>query len=242
MELYFFHKNPSPHRCLLQAGAVPVDLRDSNGRHYFMPFTPTFHLESSYPSWFLDYDTVGTAKGANCCSDYPVSFHYITGAEMLSIDYLLYSVKISAHDEKALGTLAPKDTLNATLGVNFRNLLDSKYHFDERDRSKLDFPRARIRRRPECSRIFALLDQDGDEQLSIDDYRKLIANVANATVAATVEKIFSFDYHDHSRVEESFDLLVDYCDVSGNGYVDEMEFTQAVCTKKVIDSFRDIFS
>lgn len=83
--------------CLESVGVKAGDSRDSQGRPTFLPLTPDNLISSEQVdknSWYYSYDFYGPPKpGKDCCSDKPISFHYIQPNKMRLIDWLLYDVK-----------------------------------------------------------------------------------------------------------------------------------------------------
>ncbi|KHN76508.1 Glycoprotein-N-acetylgalactosamine 3-beta-galactosyltransferase 1 [Toxocara canis] len=82
-------------KCLQNVGVMAGDSRDSQGRHRMLPFSPLSHLSfnHSMPKWFYSYMYYSYKQGAECCSDYMISFHYVTTAMMYTLDYLIYHVR-----------------------------------------------------------------------------------------------------------------------------------------------------
>lgn len=85
-------------RCLESTGVRAGDARDTKARPKFLPLSP-LELISGPPigknQWlyhyaFYDPPQVGREL---CCSDEPISFHYIEPKLMYFIDWLLYDVK-----------------------------------------------------------------------------------------------------------------------------------------------------
>lgn len=80
----------------LEAVQVKVgDTRDSKGRPRFLPLNPEWLLTNKTKKefwyyWYWFYGPPGTGK--DCCSNQPISFHYISPALMRMIDWLLYDV------------------------------------------------------------------------------------------------------------------------------------------------------
>ncbi|XP_065320577.1 glycoprotein-N-acetylgalactosamine 3-beta-galactosyltransferase 1-like [Gordionus sp. m RMFG-2023] len=81
-------------RCLNRVGCEIVDTRDDEGKERFMVFPPGYHIKGVYTEWYGRFDVDKSLKGVNCCSKYPISFHYIEGDDILGMDYLLYKVRI----------------------------------------------------------------------------------------------------------------------------------------------------
>ncbi|XP_075151388.1 glycoprotein-N-acetylgalactosamine 3-beta-galactosyltransferase 1-like isoform X2 [Haematobia irritans] len=80
--------------CLQNVGVVAGDSRDDHKRGRFFPFGPASHLKPSLKSlWYWRYIFYATNDGLNCCSDYAISFHYISPDNMYVLDYLIYKLK-----------------------------------------------------------------------------------------------------------------------------------------------------
>lgn len=83
--------------CLEAAGVKAGDSRDAKGRPTFLALSPLDLLSQSKIDnqfWYTHYTFYGPPKpGKDCCSDEPVSFHYIAPHLMRLIDWLLYDVK-----------------------------------------------------------------------------------------------------------------------------------------------------
>lgn len=84
-------------RCLEAVGVEAGDTRDARGRPTFLALSPLALLDPEpmdQDSWYSQYAFYGPAKpGKDCCSDEPISFHYIDPLLMRFIDWLLYDVK-----------------------------------------------------------------------------------------------------------------------------------------------------
>lgn len=101
---------------LLEAiGVKAGDSRDSKGRPRFLPLSPEWLLTSKAQTefWYYQYWFYGPpgGPGPSCCSDKPVSFHYVKPTEMYLIDWLLYQVK------RANNTLAISDAIEQSSSV-----------------------------------------------------------------------------------------------------------------------------
>ncbi|CAH1792252.1 unnamed protein product [Owenia fusiformis] len=82
--------------CMQLAGCTPVNSTDEQGRERFMVFPPHVYIRGNLPRWYtkrLDPER-GRSQGSNCCSDYPIGFHYIDTAMMYDMYYFFYTMKI----------------------------------------------------------------------------------------------------------------------------------------------------
>ncbi|XP_068230793.1 glycoprotein-N-acetylgalactosamine 3-beta-galactosyltransferase 1-like [Palaemon carinicauda] len=80
-------------KCLYKLGVIAGDSRDSLGRGRYFPLPPVTHLMGNVPKWYLNYVYYKPDTGLNCCSDTPVSFHYVDKKEMYLMEYLLYHAR-----------------------------------------------------------------------------------------------------------------------------------------------------
>lgn len=80
-------------KCLNNIGTMAGDSRDSLGRGRFFPFDAATHLMGGVPAWYYDYVYYKPDTGINCCSDTPVTFHYVSTAKMYELEYLLYHAR-----------------------------------------------------------------------------------------------------------------------------------------------------
>ncbi|XP_061182114.1 glycoprotein-N-acetylgalactosamine 3-beta-galactosyltransferase 1-like [Saccostrea echinata] len=80
-------------RCMMKLGIKAGDSLDTFGKETFHPFVPIAHLEGHHPDWFYKYSAHKPRKGLGCCSDYSISFHYMSPSDMYLMDYLLYHLK-----------------------------------------------------------------------------------------------------------------------------------------------------
>ncbi|CAH1787052.1 unnamed protein product [Owenia fusiformis] len=84
--------------CLRLAGGIPMNTTDDKGRDQFLVFSPHTHLFGRYPAWYLQYDlNKGRIKGVDCCSEYPIAYHYVSPQDMYLFHYFIYNVKIHSH-------------------------------------------------------------------------------------------------------------------------------------------------
>lgn len=82
-------------KCMEALSVPAVDSRDSLGRLRFHPFYVDYHLglnEKVFGKnyWFFEYIYEPIKYGFACCSDTPISFHYVEPNMMLTYEYFLY--------------------------------------------------------------------------------------------------------------------------------------------------------
>ncbi|XP_013416651.1 glycoprotein-N-acetylgalactosamine 3-beta-galactosyltransferase 1 isoform X2 [Lingula anatina] len=82
-------------QCLSRVGAKAVNTTDELGRERFLPFTPLTHILGQYPKWYYTWDQNRARRGLNCCSKYPISFHYMSPRELNTLEYLFYHVRVA---------------------------------------------------------------------------------------------------------------------------------------------------
>ncbi|XP_023932353.1 glycoprotein-N-acetylgalactosamine 3-beta-galactosyltransferase 1-like [Lingula anatina] len=81
-------------QCLSKVGAKAVNTSDGFGRERFLLYRPEIHILGLYPPWFYEKNQNIAKQGINCCSDFPIAFHYINPLEMYVFDYLLNRVQV----------------------------------------------------------------------------------------------------------------------------------------------------
>lgn len=80
-------------KCMQKLEIKVGDSVDTEGQESFHPFTPIAHLQGNYPPWFFDYAYHKVQSGLGCCSDYSISFHYMSPADIYLMDYLIYHLR-----------------------------------------------------------------------------------------------------------------------------------------------------
>ena len=93
---YYENEDVAVGRCLKTMHIYPSNTRDLSDRETFMPFKPKLHLTPGYPvgAWIYEYNFRGYKDGLECCSDYPISFHYVSPAEIYHLEYMVYHLKV----------------------------------------------------------------------------------------------------------------------------------------------------
>ncbi|XP_026327583.1 glycoprotein-N-acetylgalactosamine 3-beta-galactosyltransferase 1-like [Hyposmocoma kahamanoa] len=81
--------------CLHRVGVKAVDTRDSEQRGRFWPFSPQDHVVpyTDPDFWYWRYTYYPSQYGVDCCSDYSISFHYQSPADMYTMEFLIYKLR-----------------------------------------------------------------------------------------------------------------------------------------------------
>ncbi|XP_037809526.1 glycoprotein-N-acetylgalactosamine 3-beta-galactosyltransferase 1-like [Lucilia sericata] len=99
-------------KCLQNVNVTAGDSRDHQARGRFFPFIPEHHLipGTDRKYWYWEYIFYKTDEGLDCCSDYAISFHYVTPNQMYVYDYLIYHLR-------PYGLINPPESLPEKLKV-----------------------------------------------------------------------------------------------------------------------------
>lgn len=80
-------------KCLRNFGVKLLPSTDRLGRSRFHCFGPETHVNGHYPSWYFGHDANGARKGVDNISDYAVTFHYVGGSRMYSLEFFVYHLR-----------------------------------------------------------------------------------------------------------------------------------------------------
>ncbi|XP_046350386.2 glycoprotein-N-acetylgalactosamine 3-beta-galactosyltransferase 1-like [Haliotis rufescens] len=81
-------------RCMEKLGIKAYVSYDKFGRDTFHPQSIEQHLIGPLPWYLKDYPASPIQAGPDCCSQFSISFHYVSSHMMYIIDFLLYRVSI----------------------------------------------------------------------------------------------------------------------------------------------------
>ena len=80
-------------RCLERLGVKTSNPSDRFGRSRFHCFQPEKHLFGKVPAWYPKWDINKGNTGPDSISNYAISFHYVPGEKMLTLDFLIYHIR-----------------------------------------------------------------------------------------------------------------------------------------------------
>ncbi|XP_023340858.1 glycoprotein-N-acetylgalactosamine 3-beta-galactosyltransferase 1 [Eurytemora carolleeae] len=81
--------------CLSKIGVKPTMSRDSKkNEETFFPLHVWDMMTVKNDSWLYSYMSRKPTLGFACCSEYPISFHYISTQGMYEMEYLIYKLKL----------------------------------------------------------------------------------------------------------------------------------------------------
>lgn len=83
--------------CLDNYNVYAGDSRDLLKRDRFFPFWPEKHLfgkHSGYPNWYWQRKYYFNDEGLDACSNYSISYHYISSEYQYQLYYLIYRLRV----------------------------------------------------------------------------------------------------------------------------------------------------
>ena len=81
-------------RCLEKLGVKTADPSDVFGRSRFHCFQPEKHLFGKVPAWYPKWDINHGKTGPDSISNYAITFHYVPGEKMLTLEFLIYHIRL----------------------------------------------------------------------------------------------------------------------------------------------------
>ncbi|CAH1777767.1 unnamed protein product [Owenia fusiformis] len=88
--------------CMIKAGAKPINCTDELGRERFLVYPPHTYIQRLLGGWYTKAYNAdkGKNQGPNCCSEYPIGFHYIGPSIMYDMYYYFYKTKVDHKFDK----------------------------------------------------------------------------------------------------------------------------------------------
>lgn len=80
-------------KCLGRLNIFAGDSRDPLARERFFIYRPESHFFNETSDWYWTRKYYVKEDGLNCCSNYTISFHYISGGNMYTMYFLTYHLK-----------------------------------------------------------------------------------------------------------------------------------------------------
>ncbi|CEF63266.1 Glycoprotein-N-acetylgalactosamine 3-beta-galactosyltransferase 1 [Strongyloides ratti] len=83
--------------CLKNINILPMDSRDSDNKHMFVPSSFdefSSMIKNSHFDGFVKMSPYEIKKGYTSLSKYPISFHYVTGDMFYGLEYLFYHASV----------------------------------------------------------------------------------------------------------------------------------------------------